>query len=128
VSAATTRPHVRLAHTVGDPWRRVILEAEKAGPRGTMRAWFQARHDAWVYTLQATGSADGEVWNIWTPGLRQIDSAARAGAVSLGGSWRDYAGTRVLAATDDVLVIVAPFGDDVQVAVYATVEAAAQAA
>jgi hypothetical protein len=100
-------------------WESVITDAVSDGARGTMRAWMEAHNGARIETLQATVSIDGGIRDLWTPGARILD-ATRSTFATLNGSRRDYGGCRVLAAGDETLIIVTPWGDDVQLCVYTT--------
>jgi hypothetical protein len=99
-------------------WDTVVRDAAYAGARGTMRAWMEAHTGQDVRTLQANVHTSGDVYSVWTPGGRTV-SAVRPGSVRLGESTRDYAGCRVLAATDATLIIATDRVNDAQqVAVY----------
>ena len=77
--------------------------------------------ETWVAALTRgmEGRAGGEVRSVWQPGARTVD-ASRAGGVQLDGSRRDYAGCRVVSASDDVLIVATTWGEDRQVMVYVT--------
>jgi hypothetical protein len=77
-----------------------ILAALGAPASGTAKAWLEARHGAIVDTVQVN-IHDGSAW---APSGRTIDSASRSSATIFDGSTRDYAGLRVLAATDTCLI------------------------
>lgn len=107
-----------------DIWHTALLAALGSPATGTLRAWMEDHDGASVHTLQATVSMDATGENVgvrsaWQPGERAI-SATRAGAVTLGDSSRDYAGCRVIAASDESLVIAATCGDDRQIVFYLT--------
>lgn len=89
-------------------WRNALAQAPSA-PRGTMRAWMSARDGMPVDTFQ--WGNDGR--NPWAPGPRTID-ATRAGSVTLNGSQRDYAGMRVIGASESALLV----RDDWQTVLY----------
>lgn len=77
-----------------------VRSAYDAPARGTMRAWMEAHNGDVVTTIQAR--RDG---HSWCPTGRTVDARSRQGSVQLSGSTRDYAGCRVLHATDDVLIV-----------------------
>jgi hypothetical protein len=68
---------------------------------GTMQAWFTARDGATVHTLQVDNRNGG----IWAPLARTVDSHSKRGQVALNGSWRDYSGMRVIAASGSALIV-----------------------
>lgn len=85
-------------------------------PRGTVKKWFEGHDGKTVWTLQA--HLVGEVVaNVWTPGPRTVD-ASHSTFVLLGGSKREYAGFRVLAADEAVLVAETDWGMGTQFAIY----------
>lgn len=94
-----------------------LSSALTSQPAGTMRAWFQRHDGRTVDTLQATVGNDGRISNVWTPSGRLID-ASRASSVSLNGSTRDYAGCRVIAASDSALIVATHYGDATQLCAY----------
>lgn len=96
---STVRAHVPNAHAA----IALLTHAATLTPRGTARAWFRAHDGKRVDTIQATSS-------LWAPANREVDAHSRAGAVALDGSWRDYAGTRVLGADDHTLALSLPGG------------------
>lgn len=99
-------------------WDSALRDVLYLPATGTARAWMQAHDKALVSTLQARVHVSGDVSGVWTPGPRTVD-ASRASSVSLDGSSRDYRGMRVVAAGPDVLVAVAPWGEDqVHICVY----------
>lgn len=107
-----------------DTWHNAMRTALKSPAAGTMRAWMEAHHDARIQTLQATVSMDATGENVgihwmWQPGERTV-SATRAGSVTLGESSRDYAGCRVIAASDESLVVASTWGEDRQIIFYLT--------
>ncbi len=75
-----------------------LADALAAGPTGTMRSWMEARHGALIDTVQVSPLGP------WAPLGRQVN-ASRATYVTFAGSRRDYAGMRVLGATDQALVV-----------------------
>lgn len=101
--------HTRLA-----PCATALDTLDRAVPVGTMRAWMQARDGQRVDTIQVTASG------AWAPMGRVIESKTRTGSVRLDGSTRDYKGMRVLAATDDALIVE---GDGVAIAYIVVKEA-----
>ena len=80
-------------------WRNALTQAPSA-PRGTMAAWFKARHGQAVETFQWNNDGGKP----WAPGARTV-SATRAGSVSLNNSQRDYAGMRVIGASESALLV-----------------------
>ena len=88
-------------------------------PHGTVRAWLGQRHGRQVDTVQLNGNGDP-----WVPMDRVVDAQRRASACFFHepsdqnvGSWRYYAGLRVLAADADTLVA----SDRETVIIYTTV-------
>lgn len=85
--------------------RAAIIAAElraalEKGPSGTMRRWFEERNGQRVDTIQFDMVGGG----LWTPLLREID-ASRSSFVRLDGSYREYAGMRVVARSDTALIV-----------------------
>lgn len=64
-----------------------------------MRDWFIAHNGQDVTTIQAGPRGT------WEPGARLVDATQRKGGVFLGDSFRDYAGCRVVSATDTALIV-----------------------
>lgn len=87
-------------------------------PSGTLKAWARAHHGATVHTYQWRIDTDGSPRSPWCPGPRTLDSRTRASALMLDESIRDYAGCRVIGASDDAIVCATPFGDSVQYFAY----------
>lgn len=106
-----------------ETWVAALTRGMEGRAGGTMRAWMEAHDGQDVHTLQATVTNErthvGEVRSVWQPGARTVD-ASRAGGVQLDGSRRDYAGCRVVSASDDVLIVATTWGEDRQVMVYVT--------
>lgn len=113
------------AAQIAEAWRATLAEVATAPAEGTARGWFASRDGAEVHTLQATITAAPDAApdaamaarSVWTPGARRVD-ASRASYVTLGGSRRDYAGLRVIAATPGALLGLAEFGEDWHVVLY----------
>lgn len=82
---------------------RAILEPMVANPvpNGTMAKWCQDHDGAIVHTLQT----DNRLGNVWSPLSRTLDAHTYRGKALFNGSARDYAGMRVLAATDWALIV-----------------------
>ena len=81
----------------------IVLAVEDAlasAPTGTMHKWM-IEHDGQVVTTIQVHNSTGTAW---TPTGRTIDAGTRS-SVKLSGSRRDYAGMRVIATTDDVLIV-----------------------
>lgn len=115
-------------HKAMDTWVSFISWLDETGrdstpyevPRGklfgTMRAWFAGRGGHVIDTVQIDGR-DGSYRSGWTPGRRTLNEV-RASYVKMDGSRADYAGTRVLAATEDVCLVCYKFGDIERVVMY----------
>lgn len=78
----------------------VLMTLDRDRKSGTMKSWFQNHHGDYVTTIQVT-NVTGEAW---APTSRVVDSS-RSTYVTLKGSARYYAGMRVIAVTDCVLIV-----------------------
>lgn len=88
--------------------------------RGTAKEWFARKHGSNVDTIQAVVGSDGTFHSAWSAVHRRVDATTAKGSVRLAGSARDYAGLRVEAVSDDMLIASTPWGDDRQVCIYRT--------
>src|SRR4051795_1409755 len=77
-----------------------VRAALYAAPSGSMREWMEA-HDGQVVTTIQVHNGNGIPW---CPTGRTIDGST-ATYVQLSGSRRDYKGMRVIARTDNVLIV-----------------------
>lgn len=94
------------------------LESLPTEPNGTLRRWAKDRHGATVRTYQWRITSEGKPVQPWSPGPRVLDSRTRASAMILDGSFRDYDGCRVVAASDGAILIESTFGADMQYCAY----------
>lgn len=98
------RAVVEYAQSMGNTsmgeWFRDVDAVGVAGASGTVKSWASAHHGSQIATLQVTDTGSA-----WVPRVRTLD-ASRATFVTLDGSRRDYAGTRVVAATPEVIAFV----------------------
>lgn len=78
-----------------------LLDAIAAAPSSTMAKWCQDRHGQIVDTIQINNHHGG----IWAPFGRVLDAQSYATKALFDDSARDYAGMRVLAASEDALIV-----------------------
>ena len=70
-----------------------------------------------VDMAQITVNADNRITGSWLPGRRDV--VIKSTYATFNGSIRDFAGHTHLFHSDDVFISVSPFGDSLQISVYA---------
>ena len=92
------------------------------GKTGSVKAWMQAHDGQSIDTLQVNVSPEGMLTNGWNPGPRTLRSTQQATQfgfeVGEEQSRREYAGMRLEAVSDTMLVASAQWGDGTQVMIY----------
>lgn len=75
--------------------------------QSTMREWMKQHHQTSVDTLQidVSGNHTAAPYGGWAPLDRTVDALARATAVCFDGSWREYAGMRVILSSPDAILV-----------------------
>ena len=92
------------------------------GKTGSVKAWMQAHDGENIDTLQANVNAEGVITSAWNPGPRTLRSTQQATQfgfeVGEEQSRREYAGMRLDAVSDTMLVASSQWGDGTQVMIY----------
>lgn len=95
----------RLGLSDAHPWcvaADMIATGEGASARGTLKAWAQSHNGKRVDTFQVQPLRE------WRPGARTLKAGPTF--ATLDGSRTDYAGNRVIHATDDMIVFTYDWG------------------
>lgn len=92
------------------------------GKTGSVKAWMQAHDGENIDTLQVNVSPQGVLTNGWNPGPRTLRSTMQATRfwfeVGDEHSTREYAGMRLEAVSDTMLVASTQWGTGTQVMIY----------
>lgn len=92
------------------------------GKTGSVKAWMRAHDGKNIDTLQVNVTRSGELINAWNPGPRLLRSTMQATRfwfeVGGGHSSREYAGMRLEAVSDTMLVASTLWGNTTQVMIY----------
>lgn len=92
------------------------------GKTGSVKAWMQAHDGKNIDTLQVNVSPQGVLTNAWNPGPRTLRSTQQATRfwfeVGDEHSSREYAGMRLEAVSDTMLVASTLWGNTTQVMIY----------
>ena len=92
------------------------------GKTGSVKSWMQAHDGQSIDTLQVNVSPQGVLTNAWNPGPRTLRSTMQATRFWFetggGHSSREYAGMRLEAVSDTMLVASTLWGNTTQAMIY----------